>query len=65
MYFPGLEKEIQGQRDSYDKKIEELSSQIQQMALQAQEQVSKSDFEAVKDALENQLKSSQDQNSER
>ena len=61
----GLEKDIQSQRDSYDKKIDDLSNQIQQMVQQSQEQVSKSDFESVKEALESQLKSSQDETEQR
>ena len=61
----GLEKDIQSQRDSYDKKIEDLSNQIQQMVQQSQEQVSKSDFESVKEALESQLKSSQEETEQR
>ena len=63
--FAGLEKDIQSQRDSYDKKIEDLSNQIQQMVQQSQEQVSKSDFESVKEALESQLKSSHDETEQR
>ena len=64
-YFSGLQQEIASQRETYDKRIDELVKQVQEMAAQSEQQVSKSDFQAVKDALETQLKNSQHENSER
>ena len=65
LHFSGLQQEIASQRETYDKRIDDLVKQVQEMAAQSEQQVSKSDFQAVKDALETQLKNSQHENSER
>ena len=60
-----LEQQIKSQRQDYDKRIEEMSVQLKEVAARSGEQMKKSDFDTFKEVLELKVKAVEDESSKR